>query len=209
MKIKGLVYGVAINDVDYDVTITRTVNGKRKIVWRCPFHMRWHNMLMRCYSEAFHKRKPTYKDCYVCEEWKTFSNFKKWMEQQDWQGKQLDKDILVPENKEYGPKICIFVSNRLNNIIGRKCKGKQNKYPTGISLNTNSNRFQVACMHSIEDNQKYYIGTYDTIEEASNVYNKEKSKYIIKYANNLTSEHTSDIERTKEGLIRHAGLLLQ
>ena len=40
-------------------------------------------------------------------------------------------------------------------------------------------------------------------------YCKEKSKHLLEIANNLTSEHTSDIKRTKNALIQYAELLLE
>ena len=48
-----------------------------------------------------------------------------------------------------------------------------------------------------------------TIEEALEVHNKAKSEYIIEVANGLTTEDTSDVERTREALIRHAGILVE
>ena len=207
MKVKGLLFGVGINDADYDVTITRTVNGKRKIVWTCPFYSRWQSMISRCYDERFHIKNPSYKGCSVCEEWKTLSNFKKWMEQQNWQGKQLDKDILVPKNKEYGPETCIFVSKDLNCILidAPGYQRSSNKYPKGVSWDKDRKKYQTQIRIY---GKKISLGRTETVEEASRLYKKAKSEYILEWANNLTSEDTSDIERTKEGLIRHAGLLL-
>ena len=77
-------------------------------------------MLQRCYSESHLVRQPTYKGCSVCEEWLTFSNFKSWMEQQDWEGKQLDKDLLVYKNKIYSPETCVFVSSVINSFFVEK-----------------------------------------------------------------------------------------
>jgi len=39
------------------------------------------------------------------------------MIKQDYVGKQLDKDILIPGNKEYGPEKCVFVSQELNKFF--------------------------------------------------------------------------------------------
>ena len=110
-----LVYGVGINDADYDVAINEYytndegVKGERRI-WTCPYYSRWMNMLTRCYSDKFQEGNPTYKGCYVAEEWKTFSNFKEWMVTQEWEGLELDKDILFVGNREYGPEKCVFVT---------------------------------------------------------------------------------------------------
>ena len=83
-----LVFGIGVNNADYVVQKWETVGyvdgkRKRKLVWECPFYRTWKNMLMRCYSTKFQERRPTYKGCSVSEEWKTFSNFRAWMEKQD------------------------------------------------------------------------------------------------------------------------------
>ena len=130
-----LVYGVGINDADYIVCIYEELprtNGKQnqKIVWRCPFYSRWMSMLRRCYSKAYQEKQPSYKGCSVCEEWLTFSNFKSWMETQDWEGKQLDKDLLVYKNKIYSPETCVFIDQRLNTFLVKSNKTRGD-YPLG------------------------------------------------------------------------------
>ena len=73
-------------------------------------------MIKRCYDKNTQIKRPSYIGCSVCEDWLTFSNFKAWMETQDWKGKYLDKDILKSDNRIYGPDRCVFVSNRINNL---------------------------------------------------------------------------------------------
>ena len=97
MNPRKLVCGVGINDADYAVVEWETigyVNGKQnqKRVWECPYYKVWGSMLKRCYSDKYQERYQTYKGCTVSEEWLTFSNFKNWMEKQDWEGKHLDKE---------------------------------------------------------------------------------------------------------------------
>jgi hypothetical protein len=107
---ESLVYGVGINDADYQVS-TRDKNGKE---WRCPFYKTWKNMLARCYSPAFQRNQPLYKGCSVDERWHRFSHFKSWMLEQDWEDKQLDKDMRFEGNQVYGPDTCQFLSRRDN-----------------------------------------------------------------------------------------------
>lgn len=61
MKSGKLVHGVGINDADYAVTKWETVivNGKQKqkLIWFCPFHRAWGNMLQRCYSTTYQERR--------------------------------------------------------------------------------------------------------------------------------------------------------
>lgn len=113
-KRNRLVFGVGINDADYNVIKYERINGKQKRVWSCPFYIKWRAMLERCYSDLYHDRKPTYTECTVIPQWFTFSSFKTWMQTQHWEGKELDKDILFPGNKVYGPDTCVFVGKRLN-----------------------------------------------------------------------------------------------
>jgi len=119
---KRLVHGIGINDLK---------NAARIIIddkdCMSPFYQTWANMLKRCYSDSYLKSRPTYKDCTVCDEWLLFSNFKAWMETQDWKGKQIDKDILEPGNRMYAPDFCIFVTHEINNILNNLPKNRVTK----------------------------------------------------------------------------------
>jgi hypothetical protein len=112
MPKKCLVHGVGINDADY--VVQPTVNGKKVF---CKVYLCWYNMIARCYGSSVQKKQPTYIGCTVCEEWLTFSNFKKWMEAQDWQGKHLDKDIICAGNKIYCPEFCCFLDPVVNTFV--------------------------------------------------------------------------------------------
>ena len=78
------VYGVGINDAWYMINVN--IGGK---LVTCKFYTKWVSMLTRCYSSKFHEMQPTYTECMVCKEWLTFSNFKKWMETQEWGGVRI------------------------------------------------------------------------------------------------------------------------
>ena len=129
---KKLVCGVGVNDSEFQVSITAKVRNKRVVVWQCDFYSKWLCMIQRCYSKSFKKRRPTYEGCRVCDEWLVFSNFKRWMETQDWIDKQLDKDILVKGNKVYSPENCVFVSGLVNSFFGSK--NNVNGYLEGVSI---------------------------------------------------------------------------
>lgn len=111
---KDLLYGVGINDADYPVSTYIFENGK-KIQKLCPFYAKWKDMLRRCYSSSYHRANSGF----VIEDWHRFSVFKAWMEKQDWEGNQLDKDILVVGNKLYSPETCAFIPKRINMLIGK------------------------------------------------------------------------------------------
>lgn len=89
---RKLVFGIGINDASYSISITETVgyiNGKQKqrVIWSCPYYVKWTDMLKRCYSDKYKQKYVTYKDCIVCKEWFYFSNFIRWVDSQpnrDW-----------------------------------------------------------------------------------------------------------------------------
>jgi len=130
-----LVSGVGTNDAGYPVT--KKVKGK--IVWKCPFYRKWENMLYRVYKA---KGRPNYSCCTVCEEWFTFSNFKSWMEKQDWEGNDIDKDILVKGNKVYCPENCRFVPPQVNYFILDK---NTSGYMSGVKWNPHSKCYTASC----------------------------------------------------------------
>lgn len=109
---ESLVYGVGVNDAPYKVV--DKVGGK--VIWECPYYNRWRSVLGRCYSKPALKKAKHYHGCSVCDEWLYFMAFRKWMEKQDWEGKQLDKDLLVRGNKVYSPETCIFVPPKINSF---------------------------------------------------------------------------------------------
>lgn len=163
------IYGVGINDADY---ITQPRLGGKQVC--CPFYRRWLDMLVRCYSKNKQKSCPTYKNCTVCEEWLTFSNFKSWMETQDWEGKVLDKDILVIGNKVYSPEKCLFISHRLNTLFLDSASIRGN-YPIGVSYHKEIGMYEAHCK---SHNKLINLGKYNTASEASKAYIKFKMSII-------------------------------
>jgi hypothetical protein len=181
-----LVCGVGINDADYNVCRREVVGGKYKIVWACPFYLTWKEMLRRCYDPLLHKRQPTYSECSVCNEWIYFSKFKAWMENQDWQGKELDKDILVSDNKFYSPETCVFVLSKVNLFLSEKFKSIDH-LPTGVWLEKNSK-------YRATGNGET-LGRYNTPEQAHQVW----LDFKIQQAYILAAEQTD--ERVAKALI--------
>lgn len=81
----------------------------------------WVTMLRRCYSEEYHKRKPTYATCIVAEDWHNFQNFAEWFynESNYKDGWHLDKDLLSYDNKVYSKDTCVFIPGCINNLMRR------------------------------------------------------------------------------------------
>lgn len=158
------------------------VDGKRG--W-CPFYRVWADMLVRCHSENYQSSHPTYIGCTVAAEWHRFSTFKSWMEQQDWEGNQLDKDLLVEGNKMYSPDTCVFVSKQVN-IFLTENKTSVAGYPTGVHYHKQAGRFKAQC-RCLSKGQKS-LGLFDTPEEAHEAYKVYKRRIAIELAALQTNE---------------------
>lgn len=154
----NIICGAGIRDIRNDGT--------------CPFQLRWKTMINRCYSKYVHEKRPTYSDKEVCQEWLTFSNFKAWMEKQDWEGLDLDKDILIVGNKEYSPRACCFVPSEVNNIILLKSKNKQ--LPFGVSKFSNNN-FRARLFKNGKDTS---LGSFKSSSEAHKAWQWAKATQI-------------------------------
>ncbi len=128
LAFRKLVCGVGINDADY--LTYPVIDGERVM---CPIYRTWVNMIQRCHSHKCQSKHPTYKGCTTCKEWRLFSNFRAWMLTQDWQGKQLDKDILVKGNKIYSAETCCFVTQE-ENIIESSAKRYKFISPDGETV---------------------------------------------------------------------------
>lgn len=198
-KKKATVCGVGINDADYKVnkTSSKMVDGKRvkKIEWRCPFYSTWHSMLERCYSSKFQTKNPTYEVCTVCDEWLRFSNFRAWMIQQDYRGKELDKDLLFKGNKVYNPETCVFVSKMLN-LFFTSNGANRGKWLIGVSWHKETGKFRSQCNNPFLNTQEH-LGLSDTELEAHLAWKKRKNELAQRYATKQTDERVIDALLTR------------
>ena len=137
-------------------------------------------MLSRCYNEKIQNRQKTYKCCTVCEEWKNFSNFKEWYESHTCgdSSLNLDKDILVKGNKEYGPDNCCIVPEFINTLFTNG-KANRGKYPLGVHAEK-SNACGIVYYRGafVVDQKNIKLGTFKTPEEAFQKYKEYKEQYI-------------------------------
>lgn len=158
----SLVFGMGVNDVDYQISRYETINGKSVKIWICPFYRKWQDMLRRCYSKTSLRLNPSYEGCSVDSEWLLFEQFKFWMESKEWQGLILDKDLLVKGNRVYSKDTCCFISEEVNLFISDKYRPDG---MTGVYLVKSSGRFRSQCW-SVATGKQEYLGTFNTAEEA-------------------------------------------
>lgn len=177
MKPRKLIYGIGINDADYATQKFEFIGhegGKQKYrrVWICPYYQTWKDMLVRCYSSKVQEKKPTYAGCTVSKEWLTFSNFKEWMEKQDWEGKQLDKDILFVGNKTYSADTCVFVT-RMVNMFTIDSGAARGEWMIGAYWDKKAGKFQSRCRNPFTKKQEY-LGLFTYEHEAHQAWLKRK-----------------------------------
>lgn len=199
LLLRKLICGVGINDADYVAEKKMSVSDvdgitRRVIVWGCPFYRVWKGMIERGCSEKFKVKYPTYKDVTVCEEWYRFSVFKAWMEGQDWEGKELDKDILVLGNKVYSPETCVFVSKQVNLfIIEGSSRNSTSKIGTHLYIRTG--KYAASCQDPFL-RSKEHLGYFNTEQEAHEAWLVKK----LQHAQMLSS--LQDDTRVGEALLK-------
>ena len=185
-----LVYGVGINDADYAVNSVGP-DGKRR---RCPYYEVWRSMLTRAYSPKFLATRPTYIGVTVCKEWHSFMAFRAWMETQDWEGKHLDKDIIVPGNKVYSPATCAFVPCQINNLLVDRAAAR-GEFPVGVDWHRQTEKFQARVR---ENGKQRHLGLFTTPEAAHLAWRKAKARVV------RTAARECDDPRVSAGLLRHS-----
>ncbi|MNQ94867.1 hypothetical protein D3C85_1104050 [compost metagenome] len=162
---KGLLYGFGINDADY--IINERINGKRVM---CPYYIRWISVVQRGNDPKEKARKPRYEQSTTSEDWRLFSQFKAWLEQQPyWQELSIDKDILVPGNKEYGPNTCVLVPSYINQVITIGGSRSETSIAYGVSK-------QKGKFHAVLNGK--HLGRFLTWQEAHKTWQLAKAVRI-------------------------------
>lgn len=167
-----IIYGIGINDADYKICL-RDINGKR--IW-CPYYRKWADMIRRCYKS----HRASYNGVTVNPIWHRFSNFKKWMEQQPYwfdENMELDKDILIEGNREYGPDACVFIPRKVNNFFK-----SNNNHASGVKYTKNSRKAWQAVF------SRKYFGRFLSKEEAHLAYLNAKIKAGEELSNTIIKE---------------------
>ena len=170
LSLRKPIYGVGINDAKY--AVSHKDGGKNA---GCPFYRTWRHMIQRCYDPMFLKNNIAYIDCHVEQEWRSFSNFKSWMEKQDWRNKDLDKDLKKIGNKTYSKDACVFITREINTMITTR-SSRRGMFPIGASLQTGGKKFISSCSYK---GKTKLLGYYPTAEEASFAYKRFKNKILL------------------------------
>ena len=176
MKVK-LVRGVGVNEKLYP----SCENNKPVLEYSL-----WQHMLYRC-TERYWAKYPTYAGVTCSENFKSYSYFYEWCNRQvgfksiDEKGKNwnLDKDILVKNNKVYSEDICVFVPTKINSLLTKSNKARGGQ-PIGVSFYKNFNKFRAACNDGC--GTQIYLGSFNSPLEAFQTYKAFKEGVIKQIA---------------------------
>ena len=134
----------------------------------------------RCYDTEFQQKNPTYRKCRLCEDWLNFQTFARDVSQMKNFGRRgfdLDKDLRILGNKEYGPSACSFIPHCINTVLLRR-------EAEGVYLQDGGGFLTKLRMY----NENVYLGTFKSKRKAMSIYREAKSEYVIELANTHRKE---------------------
>ena len=169
-----LVYGVGVSGIKYPSTI----NGRNTKEYDL-----WYSMLVRCYSNTYKKKYPTYEGCEASENFKSYEYFYEWCHKQVGFGMsdfELDKDLLVKGNKIYSENICVFIPQEINSLLIKR-ESSRGEHLIGVSWNKRNKAF--VAMVSRSKGKPEYLGYFKTELEAFKAYKVAKESFIKEQAN--------------------------
>ena len=190
-----LVCGVGTNDAEYEVVEHDYVGGRRVMSWICPKYSIWRGMLFRCYSESFKAKNPTYAECEVTPEWLRYSIFESWLDNQPWQGNDLDKDTLIRGNKLYSPETCIFISHALNSFLLDR-GALRGEYPIGVTWHAQNKTYRAKCKNPFSKRAES-LGLHSTPEAAHLAWKRRKNELANIYADMQTDQRIANALRVR------------
>lgn len=120
------------------------------------------------------------------------------METQNWEGLQLDKDIILKGSTTYSPETCAFVPQWLNLLLIDAAKSR-GEYPIGVHKDPKAKSFTKKPYMAAIGNVLYpkmYLGRFQTVAEAHRAWQKAKieSIYICVERYKALSCYREDVE---------------
>ena len=172
------VYGVGALGTKYPITINGVKTKEYKL---------WQSMLQRCYSDsAYNKQRPTYIDCEVSDNFKSYEYFYEWCHKQigfgvDGNGNpfQLDKDLLIKGNKVYSEDSCVFLPQEINTLLVKNTASR-GEHLIGVSWSKTNKAFRA--MINKNKGKPEHLGYFKTELEAFNAYKEAKESFVKEQA---------------------------
>ena len=152
-------YCVGVNDADH--AVQPIVNGKQVVD---PAYRAWADMLKRAYNRKYQETHPTYSDVTVCKEWHSFRAFRAWWLDNHRDGLNLDKDLMVVGNREYGYGACIYIPSWLNKFT-TDCGASRGDLQIGVYLHKSTGKYRAQCRNPVTG-KNHHLGRFTTPEAA-------------------------------------------
>ena len=167
------VYGVGVVGTKYPISVNSR-NTKEYYLWN--------NMLMRCYSTTYKKKRPTYECCKVSDKFKSYEYFYEWCHKQigfneEW---HLDKDLLIKGNKVYSESTCVFIPKEINLLLTKR-EASRGEYIIGVCWSKTHKAFKAQVGKS--KGKQEHLGYFNTELEAFKAYKQAKESFVKEQAN--------------------------
>lgn len=146
------------------------VNGKHTKAYTT-----WSNIITRCYNPKRHDLQPFYRDCEISEDWRDFQNFADWFYSHDYSdmGYQIDKDLLVINNRLYSKDTVCFLPQEINKLITIRNKSNGRKLGTSFHKSKGSWSAQISIKSKM-----LHLGYFDNELDAHLEFMRCKKQYI-------------------------------
>ena len=173
------VFGIGVLGAKYPSTVNG-VHTKEYKLWCC--------MLVRCYSDSFKNKQPTYEGCEVSNNFKSFEYFYEWCQKQIgfanlyW---HLDKDLLIKGNKVYSEDNCIFLPKEINLLLTKR-EALRGKHLIGVYWHKRGKAF--AAQVNKSNGGSEHLGYFKTEIEAFKAYKTAKETFVKEQANKFKSQ---------------------
>jgi hypothetical protein len=102
------------------------------------------------------------------------------MSSQDYEGLQLDKDLLVRGNKVYSPETCVFVSRQVNLFLIDRGNNR-GEYKIGVCWSKRNSKFKAQCRNPYTNKQEY-LGLFESEEESHQTWLTKKLEHAYTLA---------------------------
>lgn len=200
---KKLIQGWGINDAQYEVTRNVKAGNTWRQVWMCPVYSIWKGMISRSLSDKWHKHHPSYLGVKVCDEWRYFSNFRDWVlnvqPNTDWENCELDKDLLILNNKVYSPETCVFISRLVNTFLTDRTRSRGSCI-IGVNFHSRDFVYEAHCCNPFAptfQNRSIYLGRFSNELTAHKAWQAKKHDFACQLADIQDDPRVADALRQR------------
>lgn len=188
-EIYGLEYTFATyKENDYNAILAKPITDRKKN----RIYQIWYSIVKQ---ESYSKFP--YTDITVCKEWHEFTNFEKWYKENVYTipGEKvvLKKDLLVFDNNEYSPEMCVFAPYKIIGALRTKYNSKSLKEyvdnddrhikcDIGITYKTDRNTNLCYVAYCQYNGKNTYLGRADNPNELLPFYKAVKEYEVRRIA---------------------------